>query len=241
MKRTLAVILSLVIICGLFVCESSVNAKTNTAKYKSKVVKAIESCQKCGDYYIDRSSVGGFLYDFDGNGVKELVLSYFKTAKINNYPCPFLVCSVYTIKKGKVKTLINAKKLYADAGGPFAAVGAAKKNGKKYLFCYDETGETGGGKSIRRSGEIVLYKIKGTKAVKYKKAKYTIRSNTTKNPPKVLKTGIKINSKKTKYKTFLNWQKAFKLYKAKRYKGGYWKYSYSSKYSGLYTLLDKFS
>lgn len=237
MKKLISIFLSIMIIGSVLTMGVSADATTNTQKYRGKISNAINSCYDCGEYYIDRTDVGGFLYDFDGNGVKELVLTYFIKVNISGYSVPKLVCSVYTIKNGKTKTILKNKSLYVDAGGPFAAVGVAKKNGKKYLFCYDETGETGGGPSIRRTGEIVLYKIKGTKATKSAKAKFKIKSDTTKSPSKIKSAKIKKNGKKMSYKNFIKWQKTFKLKYAKRYKNHYWKYYYSMKIKNINNII----
>lgn len=190
--------------------------------YNKKISKAIKSVYDA-DYDFDYDSCKSFLYDFDKNGQKELVLYYYKKGEYGAKR----VISVYTVKNNKVKTMIKSKVLYVDIAGPNGFVGVFKKNGKRYLACQGETGETGGGTSVKRYGKFEIYKISGTRIKKKYTAKYRLNCHSGK--AKVNKKGnrITINGKKKSYKKFIRWLKSFKLSKCKREKSAYWKYRYA--------------
>ncbi len=110
--------------------------------------------------YPDFEYIGyGELEDIDGNGVKELIMSYF----IEEDGTPTGVCSVYTIKNNVPIPLIEEEELYKDIGGPSGSCNIVTKNGKKYLAVTAETGETG--YNATRTGYFKLYRVDGESIV----------------------------------------------------------------------------
>ena len=235
-KRIIAMMLTLAIIISVALGTEITTTAVAEGIYNQKLFDAMDSIVNAG---FDLSGYGysssrAFLYDFDNNGQEELVIYYFDKEN-DRYNTPKRVISVYTVKNNEVKTLIKSKKLYCEVAGPFGFAGVFKKNGKKYLVCQGENGETGGGTAISRSGAFYLYEVKGTKIKKQSTVKYKLSCNIRKNKINKKGTKITINGKEITYKKFLQWLDSFKLSKCKKSSGSYWKYVYSCKGEELYS------
>ncbi len=221
--KFLAVLTAVVMLTASLACIGTNAAGVD--KYEGVLKDAKNVIAEAGSYY-DTSDYASseyssarsqaFFYDFDNNGTKELVYTFFDKDK-NNMPCRYL--SVYTIKGGNPKALIKKKFLNAEASNPSEYIGVAKKGGKKYLFLqYRNNGE------FHEFQTIKYYKIKGAKI----SSKYTVkvdfnadRSQSGKiiNP----RYKIKLNKKKTTPSKLFKWQKKFKMSKIKRSKTKYFK------------------
>ena len=102
MKKLISILLTALIASSAAVCAS---AATDTSLYRSKLGALIDASPYSDDY------VGtGFFYDFDGNGVKELV-TY---SSVKGDVVPKKVMNVYTIKNGKAKAIVKNKKLFLE-------------------------------------------------------------------------------------------------------------------------------
>ena len=101
----------------------------------------------------------GYLYDLYSDSVKELVMMY--ATDFEEEPgITQTVTSVYTIKDGEVKALLDEKQLYVHVAGPFGCISIVKENGK-VLFCTNgESGETSG-EYMHRHGFWDLYSYDG--------------------------------------------------------------------------------
>ena len=242
MKKITAFIIAFLMLFTFF----SANA-ASTKKYKSKVIQAFNCINKADEYgYYDSAeyAISGrtsmrsqaFLYDFDNDGTKELVMVYLGNYK--SYQGHFL--SVYTIKNNKVKTLIKKKFLQAAASNPEEFAGVAKKGKTNYLFL-----------QVRNNGDVSeyqtfkYYKIKNGKiSLKYKiKANFTAERNYYGKVGKI-KHSIKINGKKKTPSQLLKWQKGFKMSKVKRQKVSFHNkfkyYSYLTKSDTVGAFYNKY-
>lgn len=226
MKKLISILLTALIASSAAVCAS---AATDTSLYRSKLGALIDASPYSGDY------VGtGFFYDFDGNGVKELV-TY---SSVKGDVVPKKVMNVYTIKNGKAKSIVKNKKLFLEVGGPNGFTGVAKKGKTKFVICGGETGSTGGapGDKLNRYGSITLYKIKGAKIVKKIKASFNVTFKSKTKGIKVLKCKAKVNGKIKSYKAFSKWLRAYKVSKVSKYKRGLFGVTYYSKGTSLNSL-----
>ncbi len=211
MKKITSVILTVALLLTVGIGTHTVSNAASIKKYKGVVSKALSSHKKYQSYndYYELFKGNSFLYDFDNNGIKELVMLYGGSK--NNSPSYFL--SVYTIKKGKAKAIIKNRCIQQDAGTPKQCVGVAKKKGKTYLFL-------GKGNSLGMGNyfNLTFYKIKGSGiSKKYTgSGKYTFRF-TNSNKTKVT-TKTKINGKKVKNSKFNKWQKSFSFKYVKKTK-----------------------
>ncbi len=220
--------ISAVIIAAVMLLTSFAGLSADAAgvdEYEPVLGKAMDTISAAGSYYdsgenaVSNYSTArsqAFFYDFDGNGTKELVYTFFDKDK-NNYPCRYL--SVYTIKNGKKKALIKKKFLNAEASNPSEYIGVAKKGGKKYIFLqYRNNGQ------FHEFQTIKYYKVKGAKI----SCKYTAKvdfnaklSDSGKIVDKKYK--IKLNKKKTTPSKLVKWQKKYKMSKISRTKKKYLK------------------
>lgn len=226
MKKLISILLTALIASSAAVCAS---AATDTSLYRSKLGALIDASPYSGDY------VGtGFFYDFDGNGVKELV-TY---SSVKGDVVSKKVMNVYTIKNGKAKAIVKNKKLFLEVGGPNGFTGVAKKGKTKYVICGGETGSTGGAPDdkLNRYGSITLYKIKGAKVVKKIKASFNVTFKSKTKGIKVLKCKAKVNGKKKSYKAFSKWLRSYKVSKVSKYKRGLFGVTYYSKGTSLNSL-----
>lgn len=227
MKKFLPIILSALIAVSASVCAG---AATDTSLYRSKA-QAVYNASPYKTYSHDY----GFLYDVDGNGVRELITYSSKSGDM----APSTVVNVFTIKGKKVKTLVKNKELFLEVGGPHGFVGIAKKGKTKYVICQGDTGSTSGapGETVNRYGTITLYKIKGAKIAKKIKASYNIKFTNGFAKPKVTKCKAKVDGKKMSYKKFKKWFRSFKVSKVKKTKSGLFGVTYSCNSTKLSSLL----
>ncbi len=217
MKKQLSILLSIVLFISVF--SFSVEAKSYS-QYNKYIKSAVLSSKSCD------MKATGFLYDFDKNGTKELVINYWKkSAKYGRIK----VASVYTIKGKKVKTLMKNKKLVTEnaSGGD---VGVAIKGKKRYLLLNKSV--DGGCKETT----VKLYKISSSKAKCSKTGNCSLYYNYDK---KKAVTKAYISGKKTSYKKYVKWQKSFKLKYLKLYKAPFdtlYEYSFISTANALKKL-----
>lgn len=214
--------------------------------YESILYNAKETIADTGDYYDTGDYAGSdtssgrsqaFLYDFDKNGIKELVYTFFDR-DANNMPCRYL--SVYTIKNGKAKALIKKKFLNAEASNPSEYIGVAKKGKTAYLFLqYRNNGQ------FHEFQTVKYYKIKGSKISCKKTVKIDFNADMS-NSGKItnIRYKIKVNNKKKTPSKLYKWQKTFKMSKIKRSKSKYMKkyvyYSYSCNCDTVGGLYSKY-
>lgn len=221
--KFIAVLTAAVMLITSFACISADAA--GVGKYEGVLKDAKNTIAETGNYYDTAESSSNekstnrsqaFFYDFDNNGTKELVYTFFDKDKTGMH-CRYL--SVYTIKGGKPKALIKKKFLNAEASNPSEYIGVAKKNGKKFLFLqYRNNGQ------FHEFQTMKYYKIKGAKI----SAKYTVKLDfnaTMTDSGKIVnhKYSIKVNKKKTTPAKLFKWQKSFKMGKIKRAKITYYK------------------
>ena len=210
MKKILSIILIAVVIFSLFAGISTNAGAASTKKYKNIIAKRYKESLHDTEYYTNQSRA--FFYDFDRDGTKELAMLVFKrgySSKVGQTKTHYLY--IYTIKKGKVKTLVNSKRLGSGAGqDPDATIGIAKKKGKIYFFV-----QWTGNDIDAFFNRTTFYRINNSKATaKYKVVSRWIFDDGRKNSGKRF---IKINGKKktaNKYNKFLN------SFKYKKYKYG---------------------
>lgn len=210
------------IFSSLFFNPSSVNAKLNS-KYKKVIEKAIKSSEKT-TYY---KKATGFLYDFDKNGTKELVVMYGKKTSYGGK----YVLSVYTLKNKKLKTLMKEKTITKPVQSYSGMVAVAKKNGKSYLMLEKGYGIT------PHNTVFKMYKIKGS-TIKCKQiAKCSAYDNYEEGESEKV---ITISGKNKTYDQFMEWQKSFKLKYGKRklFHTQYDWYRYDSTAKSLKKLLQ---
>ena len=186
MKKIISALLSFTILLSLSIGFETTSQAASVKKYKKVAKSALSSHKKYQNYgsYYQYFEGNSFLYDFDKNGTKELVMLYGGLK--NNYPAYYL--SVYTIKNGKAKALIKKKCIQQDAGAPRQCVGVAKKKGKSYLL-FGKGNSSGNGKYFN----LTYYRVKGSKIYK----KYSGKGS--------------YKFKKVKNKKFNKWQKSFKI------------------------------
>lgn len=217
--------LTAVIILMTSLFSISANASQDIRYYGKVMLKAKLSISKAdpSNFYDSADSESSsntstrsqvLLYDFDGNGVKELAVTYIGMDK-DNMQHRYL--SVYTLKNGKPKALIKKKALYANVSAPSEYIGVAKKGKTKYLFLmYRNNSDTDEHEYFK------YYKIKGTKI----RAKYTAKLDLLadrNNNGKIsnIRHKTKLNGKKITPAKLFKWQKAFKVAKIKREKVTY--------------------
>lgn len=218
MKKFLSIILSMVLLSLVFCC--SANAKSYS-KYNKYIKAAVSSSNSCG-----RESKG-FLYDFDKNGTKELVMIYWKQSSQYGQ---IKVVSVYTLKGKKVKAIIKNKKLVTDTTGGGDA-GVAVKGGKRYLLVNTGSGDDSTYNTVK------LYKISSSKAKCKKTGKCSIYYDYNKRKAV---TSSYISGKKTSYSKYVKWEKSFSLKYLKLKKSRFdnlYKYYYTSTAKSLSSLI----
>lgn len=157
MKKIRKLFAMLLAACILFAClpMGASAGGIDTSSYTTIIKSVQEKIKEVNSYH--RKLSKGFLYDIDGNGTQELVLSYF----VNNqkYNIPEAVFSLYTKRGGRVIPYFEERSLFIEAGGPYAYGGAAERNGEKYFVI-----ATGNGDDTWSSG-ITLYELNGSSAV----------------------------------------------------------------------------
>lgn len=210
-KKIISVILTLTLLAGICVETGlSAFAKTETHLYNGVAGEAVVADNESGDGY-------GFLYDFNKDGVKELVMTYVETYGLPVY------YAVYTIKNGRPKKL--CKRVLSDMGGAcYKGVGVAKKGGKRYLVTYEDCGSGDVDYNTWRRVKVNYYKVTKSKIKKYKSAYYKGKYNNIANPVKVKKRTCKISGKKVSFGKYKKFLKSFKYSKIKRKYDSYWKY-----------------
>jgi hypothetical protein len=98
----------------------------------------------------------GLRYDFDGNGVEELVLFYREDLN----PGTVYKTVVYTMDGDTVVPLLKEQELFNGAGGGAVVyVGTAKYDGTTYLEFYLENSENA---ATWEKTDLTLYSIQGT-------------------------------------------------------------------------------
>lgn len=204
MKKIVSILLSVSMLLSLAIGFETTSHAASVKKYKKVAKSALSSHKKYQNYgsYYQYFEGNAFLYDFDKNGTKELVMLYGGLK--NN--CPAYYLSVYTIKNGKAKALIKKKCIQQDAGAPRQCVGVAKKKGKSYLL-FGKGNSSGNGKYFN----LTYYRIKGSKIYKKYSGKGSYRFRYLKNNKTKAYSITKINGKKVKNKKFNKWQKSFKM------------------------------
>lgn len=208
MKKFISVAMSLVIFSTMllgFGVSANAAAYCHLSKYKNVFKKVYNQSLK-DKKYVDKSHF--FYFNFEkkvklqGKGQKELVMlaTKKKSKKIGAY------LYVYTIKNGKVKSVIKNKHISDYSGEDDSVqVGVATSKGKNYLFVKKDSFDS----NTSNSTTIKLYSIKGTKA----KCKYTAVSNAKYNEKKSKwNVTVKINNKKKSNSYFMKWQKKYKLF-----------------------------
>lgn len=205
MKKIISFALIVYILLSVFMISPFSVSATSEKIYKNKIKAAINAQDQLGV----RGVAGyGFLYDFDKNGTKELVMSYASGSDYNNMNYKI---DIYTIKGKKAKRIFHKSYRIMDQG---MSIGVAKKNGKRYFMLYTmfPNGATDA------HGKILMYSINKTKVTlkitgSHKYVLY--RSGTEmKATPK-----MKINGKKKTVNQYMKWQKSYKLSYVKREKG----------------------
>lgn len=229
MKKILSIALSALTAASCVLC-AGISASADTTVYSSAIEDVKAACPYEGES-------GGFLFDVDGNGEKELV-TY---SNVQGASVPMCVANVFTVKNNKVKRLVKNKKLFDEVGGPSGFIATAKKGRKNYVVCSGETGTTGGapGEIMNRNGTINFYRIKGAKVASKIKVSYSIRFKRSSSKVKVVKAKIKINGKKKSYSKFKKWYKSFKFANVKKNKGGILGVTYSNNIDSFSALLEK--
>lgn len=209
-KCVVSIILStFILISSLFVFPSTAQAKNKYLPYKKIVSSAINKNKKIDDsspYITDfcAKESAGFLYDFDKNGIKELVLTNFTTDKNN---IRWRVLSVYTIIRDKTVPLIKNKKINSEAGDPIIRIGVATKKGKSYLvvnYCIYQHGYYG----IIKRGNYKYFAITKNKVTLKYKTKFTLNYDGYESN-KIANESYKLNNKKVSHSKYNSFKKSF--------------------------------
>lgn len=213
MKKLTAIVLCLALLCGISAQFTlSASAKTKYGKYKGVLSSTVNR--------IDSSTTNyGFYYDFNKDGVKELVMLYAED--YDPYTYKF---SVYTIRNNKAKKICKDKEILQATGPHNKAIGVAKKGGKRYLVTLKEYGSGDADYNSLRKLKITYYKISKTKIKKYKTASLSGRFNCMVNPVKTKKRVCKISGKKVSYSKYCNFLKSFSYKNVKTTRDSYWRY-----------------
>ena len=138
----------------------------------------------------------GFLFDFDGNGVKELVMTYY-----TNTDVPMCAVSLYTIDRNRAVALLDRVPLFYDAGAPTGWAGAVKYYDNTYLAITEDNGGTGGPEAVR-DGSWRVYSIRGAEAAQVFSAEYAIGPD---------ESSATINGEPKSYEDYLAWTGEFHL------------------------------
>ena len=158
LSRAVSLLLAVVLLVGVLPAmdvSAASSSKSGENCYISVIEKIIaDSKYRQGDGY-------GALYDIDGNGVKELIMTHPGMA---DHGLSTIACSLYTASNGKAIPLIDAEILIVEAGGPSGHVAVINSDGKYKYAITSETGETGGGPGyiISRYGSWKIYTLQGT-------------------------------------------------------------------------------
>lgn len=175
-KKIMSVLLAFALVVPVF--AGATTEKVEAANVKSTYEKFIKNQMQKGN--IEGDEVSYYLYDFNKDGVKELIVSEPGGARG--------IESVYTIVKGKVKYLVSDN-----------SIGYIK--GKKYIVCYGSGGAMDWGYD--------LYTISGGKAKKatsykcdmgvYKKGNKKIDAKAFNKFEKTVKLDLGNSTKVSKY------------------------------------------
>ena len=196
-QKIISLVLSVTIIFSVLLAAPFSSNAVSVKKYKSVVKKALVSQRACE---ITDYRGQSFLYDFDNNGTKELVMIYGEKAKF--------YLSVYAVEKNKAKPIIKKQYIQSCAGNARQSIGIAKRDGKKYLI-FTKGNSFGGG----YYNNFVFYKISGSKISK----KYTASERFTRNSSsQEWEALVKAGGKKRSLNNYVKWHKHFKVSYVKR-------------------------
>lgn len=212
MKKLLSIILSFAILTGLFAgLMPLASAKTKTSLYRKPVKSALAGVNEYGES-------SGFLYDFNKDGKKELIMTYTDNASLPVY------YAVYTIRGNKVKKLCKNKVLTSFGGNCFRGVGVAKKGGKRYLVTFVDFGTSDISYNAYKGVYVNYYKVTKTKIKKVKAVSFQGDYNNAVQPVKMNKRSCKINGKKVSFRKYKKTLKSFSYSRIKKKYDPYWKY-----------------
>jgi len=150
-------------------------------------------------------SNSGVLYDLDGDGVKELVVQYFK--KTSALDGNAIGLGVYTIKNGAVVTVTEQDIFagFANTGMEYMAV--TEKDGTAYVVCAAEGNYSGAPETYSPKGNWYAYSYNGSSLTKASSATYEYTLDKTAN--KITSGSATIDGRKTTYADFESYHNSF--------------------------------